>query len=123
MTLLNSATSISVGHHGDIVVLTVEGAIDLATGPAVQKAIDAVIAEGPQGLIVDLSQASLLSSIGLTILASTRERLSGVAGFAVAADHPIVVRPIQLTCLDRYLSLCPTVEAAATHIRAGRPND
>src|SRR5690242_9341048 len=100
----------SVKHHGDIAVLSVVGVIDLMTAPDLKAAIDDLLGGGPRTLVVDLSDVSFMSSIGLTMLALTRERLGEDGGFAVVANGPATSRPIQLTGLDGLFSLCSTLD-------------
>ena len=60
---------------------------------------------------------TFLASVGLRILAETHERLGGSRRFAVVATGPVTARPIQLTRLDEFLALYPSVEAALTGLR------
>jgi len=107
----------SVEHRYGIAVLAVGGEIDMLTAPQFETAIDDVLAEDPQTLVIDLTEVTLLASVGLRLLATANERFvlatakrsveSG--GFAVVAGAPATIRPIELTDLneifDLYLSL------------------
>ena len=69
------------------------------------------------GVVIDLTAVTFLASVGLRILAETHERLGGSRRFAVVATGPVTARPIQLTRLDEFLALYPSVEAALTGLR------
>lgn len=115
----NGALTTSVEHRDDSAVLRVQGVVDLATGDALQQAIDDLIATRPSALVVDLSAVDFLASVGLQILVATHERLSPSARFAVVADGPATSRPIQLTRLDEVIALYPTLDEALSGVRTG----
>jgi len=99
----------SVQHRDGIAVLAVGGEIDMVTAPQFEKAIDAVLADDPQTLVIDLTEVTLLASVGLRLLVTANKRLGESDRFAVVAAAPATIRPIELTDLnevfDLYLSL------------------
>ena len=118
----SGSIAISVERHAHIVVLAVVGVVDLATGPALRQEIDGVIGEAPGSLVIDLSKVTFISSTCLAILASTKERLDNVAGFAVVANNPATTRPIQLTGLDQLFSMYATLQDALDGLGTAQPN-
>jgi anti-anti-sigma factor len=106
------AISTSVERRNGMTVLSVDGVVDLATSPPLEELISQLIDEGPKALIMDLTAVSFLASVGLRILAETHERVGGAGKFAVVATGPVTARPIQLTKLDEFLALYPTVDDA-----------
>jgi len=98
-------------------VLTIDGVIDLATSPPLEELLGQLVDEGPAALVMDLTGVSFLASVGLRILAETHERIGGSGKFAVVASGPVTARPIQLTKLDEFLALYPTVDAAMAGLR------
>lgn len=113
----NDAITTSVEHRDDITLLTVGEVVDLATAPALEEAIDGLLAEEPKALIVDLSDVTFLASVGLRLLVSTHEKVSRSGQFAVVASGPITSRPIQLTRLDEVFAMFPTLDEALTDVR------
>lgn len=109
--------STSVERRDDVTVLTVDGVVDLATSPALENLLTELLDDGPAGVVIDLTAVTFLASVGLRILAETHERLGGSRRFAVVATGPVTARPIQLTRLDEFLALYPSVEAALTGLR------
>jgi anti-anti-sigma factor len=111
------AISTSVDRRDGITVLLVDGVVDLATSPPLEELLTELVDEGPDALIMDLTSVSFLASVGLRILAETHERIGGTGKFAVVASGPVTARPIQLTKLDEFLALYPTVDEAVAGLR------
>ena len=112
------AISTSVDRRDGITVLLVDGVVDLATSPPLEELLSELIEEGPAALVIDLTDVSFLASVGLRILAETHERVGGTGKFAVVATGPVTARPIQLTKLDEFLALYPTLDDAVAALRA-----
>jgi anti-sigma B factor antagonist len=110
--------STSVTYHHEIAVLAISGDIDLATAPAVEHAIAAVLAENPPSLIIDLLGVQFLGSVGVGVLVNTRDKFADSERFSVVAQGRITRRIIQLLDLDRVLSLHETVEQALNTAKA-----
>jgi anti-anti-sigma factor len=110
--------STSVEHHGDIVVLSVGGVVDLATAPTLEEVTDRLVAERPSALIIDVSDVTFLASVGLKILASTHRDLTPAGCFAVVARGPATSRPIHLTHLDEIFALHSTLDDGLAAVRS-----
>jgi anti-sigma B factor antagonist len=110
--------STSVERRDGVTVLVVDGVVDLATTPPLEELLTELIDERPHALIMDLTAVSFLASVGLRILAETHERVGGAGKFAVVATGPVTARPIQLTKLDEFLALYPTVDEAVAALGA-----
>lgn len=93
-------------------MLTVDGVVDLATAPALEDLLAELLDDAPAGVVIDLTAVTFMASVGLRILAETHERLGGARRFAVVATGSVTARPIQLTRLDEFLALYPSVDAA-----------
>lgn len=102
-------------------MVRVSGEIDLVTAPALEQAVDAVVAENPVALVIDLSGVEFLGSAGLKILAATYEKLCTATQFGVVAYGPATRRPIHLTGLDKTFPLYPTLDDALSAVRDGDP--
>jgi anti-sigma B factor antagonist len=112
------AITTSVQHSEGIAVLTVGGEIDLATAAVLEEAIAEALATEPNALVIELSAVTFMASAGLQILATTQEKVTKSAQFAVVAKGPATSRPIQLTGLDEIFSLYPTLDEALAALRA-----
>ena len=114
--------AISVQHRDGVVVLAVEGEIDIATAPVLDAAVADALAEKPAALVIDLSGVTFLASAGVRILVQTAEQLSGRACFAVVASGAATTRPIQLMRLDSMFALHETLDAALAVVSTDTDN-
>ncbi|SDM41990.1 STAS domain-containing protein [Allokutzneria albata] len=102
---------ISRGRIGDAAVLTIGGEIDLDTAPLLHEAASACLDEV---CVVDLTDVTFLGSAGLTALVNVTERAKerqASLRIVVDANQP-VIRPIEITGLDRELALFHSVDEA-----------
>jgi anti-anti-sigma factor len=104
----------SVVHRDGVAVVSVGGEIDLSTAPAFEAVITEALDEDPPALVVELSEVIFMASVGLRILAATQEKVGKSIQLAVVADNMAASRPIQLTGLDKLISLYPTLDEALT---------
>lgn len=112
---VSAGFEVTVTRVYDLTVVAVSGELDLVTAPQLAECIDAVMAEHvPAALIVDLTGVAFLASMGMTVLAQTRERLGASIGFAVVADGPRTSRPLMLMGLDHTFALYTDLDAAVT---------
>ena len=110
--LRDELVSTSVTYHDGIVVLAICGEIDLASVPAVERAIAEVVAENPPSLVIDLLGVEFLGSIGVASLVAASVEFGDDRRFSVVANSPMTSRIIQLLGLDNVLSLQETIEQA-----------
>lgn len=78
---------------GEAMIVRARGAADLVTEPVLQAALDRVLQEGPDSLVLDLSEVVFCDVRGLTTLLHgyTDATRRGVA-FAMAGASPLLVR-------------------------------
>jgi len=109
----------SVATHDGATVLTVAGEVDLATAPALETAIEGVLATKPGTLIIDLSGVSFLASAGMAALVAAHQRAGEATTIAVVAEGPATSRQLKMTSLDQVFALHSTLEAALESVRGG----
>ena len=102
----------SLAHREGIAVVSIGGEIDLSTAPAFEAAIATALDNAPPVLVIELSEVSFMASIGLRILAATQEKVSSSVHVAIVAGNPATTRPMELTGLDKILSMYPTLDDA-----------
>lgn len=108
-------TLVTVEQRESVVVCDVTGDIDMLTAPQLERELMGVLADGPEVLVLDLSQVGFLASAGLAVLVALQERASEHgAGLRVVAAGSVVARPLQLTGLDQTLAVYPTRAEALT---------
>jgi anti-anti-sigma factor len=103
--------------HQDAVVVRVEGDVDSRTvGELTAHLTDALklAATHPGRLVViDLQQVDSFGSAALNAVLDCHEAgKSGGTSVRVVADHDLVLRPIQVTELDRIFDIYPTLSEA-----------
>jgi anti-sigma B factor antagonist len=104
---------------GPVIVLTVSGEIDLASGPRLRAALDEVLdAPAPTdltGVVLDLTAVTLLGSAGLAVLVDAHEHATqrGIA-LKVVIDGPgsAVARAFQAAAIHEHLDLHRSVGEA-----------
>ena len=96
----------------ELVILTVQGSIDVLTAPQLTGAVDAALTGEPRGLIIDLTATEFLASAGMSALAAAHDAIAPTGLFGVVAGGPSTSRPLQLVGLDQTLILYPTLQQA-----------
>jgi len=120
----NDSINIAVERRDDVLLLTVDGVVDLATAPVLQAAIDDAFELDFAALVIDFAQVTFLASAGLRLLVSTSDRCGESTAFGVVASGLATCRVIQLTNLGDVLALYSTPEEAVAGVRrrmAGQP--
>ena len=97
---------------GAIEVVRARGAVDLLTGPELERSIEAALDKRPSAIIVDFSDVDFLASFGMSILLRTNERVQADTHLVIVADGPATSRPMAILGLTDVLSICPTLDAA-----------
>lgn len=98
--------------HGEMIVLTVAGAVDMLTAPLLSEAVLQALTERPAGVVVDLSKVDFLGSAGMTVLVAAHEQITPAGRFAVVAAGPFTARPLHLVGLDTVFAVFDTLDAA-----------
>ncbi|MEU4445309.1 STAS domain-containing protein [Actinosynnema sp. NPDC050801] len=92
-------------------VTRVTGEVDLAGVDLIRAELHAQLERRPPVLVADLTEVTILGSLGIAALLDAHHRAvaTGV-GFAVVASRRSVVRPLQLTEVDRLLTVVPSLD-------------
>ena len=95
------------------VILRIDGRLDAAAAPLLERKINHLIDEDRHFLILDFSRVDYLSSAGIRVLLSATKKLKAKKGdlilFAVADD---VGEVIAMAGFDKILSICPSEKEA-----------
>ncbi|MFC9439661.1 STAS domain-containing protein [Nocardia sp. NPDC057030] len=100
-------------------ILSLNGEIDMASAPQFQAAVDDALRDQPSTLVIDLSRVEFFGSAGLSVLLVAAETLP--AGQVRVVASPPVRRPIEVTGLDKLLSVHNTVDEALAVEEPRRP--
>lgn len=98
--------------HGDAVVLSVAGEVDLVTAPQLDESINAAMEQHPETLVIDLTEVGFLASAGMAVLMGGHQQAQGNIRFRVVAAGSTTFRPMELTGMADEISIFPTREAA-----------
>ncbi|WP_280238683.1 STAS domain-containing protein [Nocardia abscessus] len=104
------ALEVQVRSAADTVIVTVHGEIDMASAPHLQSALDGALRDAPAAVVVDMSNVGFLGSAGLSVLLAASEA-TGSGGLRVVPSDA-ARRPIEVTALDRLLTVFDSVEEA-----------
>lgn len=118
------SSGIDISHLDDVVVVRLDGEIDLANTPTLSAAILEAIPNDAAGLVVDLSGVRYIDSVGIRMLFTfVRALHASRQGMAVALppDSPLR-RLLKITHLDEAAVLRDTASQAAVALReSGAP--
>ena len=107
-----TAVAMSVQSGGTVPVIRFAGEFDSCTRPAATVMADAVAARSGE-LIVDLTGVDILGSASLSaLIAITRGADAATVRLSLVADRGAVLLPLQLTGLDRFMSVYPSGDEA-----------
>lgn len=105
-----------------VTVLVVHGDADLHAAPVLRERLGAAVDAGDSGIVVDLTQTSLLDSTTLGVLLGAVKRLRGGNGrIQLVVSRPELRRIFEITLLDQVMPLAETrAEALAAVSRGAR---
>lgn len=103
--------------EGDAVVVRVEGDVDSSTADELTNHLSAALklaeTHPARLLVVDLQSVDFFGSAALNaVLECHEEGKEAGTSVRLAADHDQVLRPIQVTELDRIFDIYPTLSEA-----------
>jgi anti-sigma B factor antagonist len=93
-------------------VVRLTGELDLYNAPHVRAALLDACAEGPERIVVDLSEVAFIDSTALGVLIEARTKLPNRAAFMLAAPRLETRRALEISGLDRHFSVHDTVPEA-----------
>lgn len=97
-------------------VVALAGEIDLHTAPRLDEELFGAIGDGARRVLVDMAGATFVDSTVLGVLLRAHSRLDDRGGrLVIISDDPRILRTLELTGLDRMLS----VERSLTETVAG----
>lgn len=103
--------------HDDAVIVSVKGDVDSSTvgelAAHLASALELASAQPVRPVVVDLQAVDFFGSAALNaVLDCHEDAKSGGTAVRLVADHDQVLRPMQVTELDRVFDIYPTLSAA-----------
>jgi anti-sigma B factor antagonist len=100
------------------VVLRVVGEIHATTAPEFSERLNAAIAQGRTGVVLDLTGVEFIDSTGLSVLLNGLRRVTRVRGTMVlACANPTVLRLFEITKLDSTFEIVADCDEAVARVR------
>jgi anti-sigma B factor antagonist len=100
---------------------SVVGEADLYTAPELKAALNALIENGAQSVLVDLSRTTFIDSTTLGVLMGAVRRLRSRGGqIAIACSDPNIRKIFEITLLDRIFAIFDSTDAGIEHLRGSR---
>jgi anti-sigma B factor antagonist len=100
------------------VVIRIAGEIHATTAPEFSERLNAAIADGKTGVILDLTGVEFIDSTGLSVLLNGLRRVTRVRGSMVlACANPTVLRLFEITKLDSTFDIVPSCDEAIARLR------
>jgi anti-sigma B factor antagonist len=94
------------------VVVSLAGELDLYNAHVVRDALLQACSDGPERLVVDLSDVRFIDSTALGVLIEARTKLPNRRGFLLAAPGLETRRALQISGLDRHFQVHETLNDA-----------
>jgi anti-sigma B factor antagonist len=108
----------SVLYDDGVALVALVGELDLSVVGLLDAAVQEVVAAGLHLVVVDLSGLTFCDSSGLGgLLRASRVVRSAGGTLLVAGAHDAVQRLLQLTSMERAITIVPDVSAALTALR------
>lgn len=101
-----------VARRDRAVIVRLQGELDLYNAHEVRQALADAAEEAPERLIVDLAAVEFVDSTALGVLVEGRARLANRRGFLIAAPAAEARRALEVSGLDRHLSVHDSVDGA-----------
>jgi anti-sigma B factor antagonist len=97
---------VSAERFGPHALVTVQGELDIATLPELERAVTRMRAQGLERLVIDLRRVAFLDSMSIELLLRLHGELTGTGSDLVVVRGPRAVdRIFDLMELDRVLTL------------------
>lgn len=102
------SANLELEHRDEIAVARLTGEVDISQAGSLRKQLLEAVRNDDRGLIVDLSEARYIDSVGVSLLFELAERLEGrQLGFAVVMPQQGLVQ--------RVLTIVDVASVAAVH--------
>ena len=100
-------------HQDNVTIVTVEGELDIGTGPSLYDRLTALIVTGHHRIILDIPGLTFCDAYGLSILLKARTQVHDNQGWLrLLAPRPNVQRVLRISRLTKVLSAFDTLAEA-----------
>jgi anti-sigma B factor antagonist len=108
---------VEVAERDGWAVVAISGQVDLATAPALKERMLALVAEGHDHLVCDLTSTEFLDSTALGALVSVLKRLRVKGGeMRLVCTSPSILKVFDITGLDRVFPIHASLDEATASL-------
>lgn len=105
--------SVMTDSEGDFAVIHLEGAVDAHTAPQFEEAVQKVIDDGQNNIVVDCEKLSYISSAGLGVFMGFVEELREAGGdIKICGLTEKVKQPFEILGFETLFHFCPDVASS-----------
>ncbi len=105
--------SVTTDSEGDFAVIHLEGAVDAHTAPQFEEAVQKVIDDGQNKIVVDCEKLSYISSAGLGVFMGFVEELREAGGdIKICGLTEKVKQPFEILGFETLFHFCPDVASS-----------
>jgi len=102
--------------RGKVKIVGLRGKLDANSSPAVEKELQALMDRGEERLVLDLSELTYISSLGLRIFISVAKNIRNVDGkLALAGLNDHIYEIFKIARFTNIFSIFPSCEEAVVH--------
>jgi anti-sigma B factor antagonist len=109
---LHEEPVLSVDKREDACIVRLAGELDLYNANRVREALLEACADGPERVVVDLTEVDFIDSTALGVLIEARTKLPNRKAFLLASPRLETRRALEISGLDRHFSIHETVPEA-----------
>src|SRR5215471_8531626 len=107
---------INVEVQGRVKIIGLRGRLDANSSPTVEKHLQALMNEGVERLVLDLSQLTYISSLGLRIFIAVAKNIQKVNGkLALAGLNDHIYEVFKIARFTNIFSIYPSCDEAVAH--------
>ena len=111
---LRKAAVLSVDSKDGVAIVQLAGELDLYNAPTVREALKEATEDGPERVVVDLSEVEFIDSTALGVLIEARSRFANRRAFLLAAPGLETRRALEISGLDRHFAVHESVDSAVS---------
>lgn len=105
-----------VEEKGDVIVVRLEGRLDAASSPQLEKQMNSIIDSGHFKLVLNFASVDYLSSSGMRLMLSMSKKLKNLEGKLLACNvNDEVMDVIKMTGFHQVMEIYPTEEECFVH--------
>ena len=102
--------------RGKVKIVGLQGKLDANSSPAVEKCLQALMDRGEERLVLDLSELTYISSLGLRVFIAVAKNIQKVNGkLALAGLNDHIYEVFKIARFTNIFSIYPTCDEAVAH--------